>query len=124
MAYDERGAEDRREVLPMAEEWLTLAEAAAYLKVAKPTIYRLCEEGCLPFYKLAGIGQRRFKRADLDALLVPGQRARRSGDADVRTAVVEEARGRPAGEMPPPDATRAEPRRGRPKQSRAEVTQG
>ena len=57
----------------MPEEWLTLAEAAAYLKVAKPTIYRFCAEGCLPFYKLAGTGQRRFKRADLDALLVPGR---------------------------------------------------
>ena len=60
----------------MAEEWLTLEEAAACLKVAKPTIYRFCSEGCLPFYKLAGTGQRRFKRADVDALLVPGQPAR------------------------------------------------
>ena len=60
----------------MAEEWLTLEEAAAYLKVAKPTIYRFCSEGCLPFYKLAGTGQRRFKRVDLDALFVLGKPAR------------------------------------------------
>ena len=62
----------------MAEEWLTLEEAAAYLKVAKPTIYRFCSEGCLPFYKLAGTGQRRFKRADLDALFVPGRPTRKA----------------------------------------------
>ncbi len=60
----------------MAEEWLTPEEAAGYLKVSKPTIYHLCAEDCLPFYKLAGTGQRRFKRADLDALLTPGSPAR------------------------------------------------
>lgn len=57
----------------MADEWLTLDEAAAYLKLSKPSIYRLCTEGRLPFYKIAGTGQRRFKRADLDALLEPGE---------------------------------------------------
>jgi excisionase family DNA binding protein len=57
----------------MSDEWLTLAQAAAYLKVSKPTLYRFCGVGCLPFYKLAGTGQRRFKRSDLDALLTPGQ---------------------------------------------------
>ena len=62
----------------MLDHWLTLEEAAAYLKVSKPTIYRFCAEGCLPFYKLAGTGQRRFKRDDLDALLIPGQPSGRS----------------------------------------------
>ncbi len=57
----------------MTDPWLTLEEAAAYLKVSKPTIYRFCAEGCLPFYKLAGTGQRRFKHADLEALLVRGE---------------------------------------------------
>ena len=61
-------------------EWLTLEEAAAYLKVSKPTIYRFCSEGCLPFYKLAGTGQRRFTRADLDALMTPGRPSKRSAD--------------------------------------------
>ena len=65
----------------MSEVWLTLDEAAAYLKVSKPTIYRFCAEGCLPFYKLAGTGQRRFKYADLDALLVPGHPAEVRVDA-------------------------------------------
>ena len=67
----------------MTDQWLTLEEAAAYLKVSKPTIYRFCAEGCLPFYKLAGTGQRRFKGTDLDALLVLGQP---SGRLTERTA--------------------------------------
>ena len=79
----------------MTEEWLTLEEAAAYLKVAKPTIYRFCSEGSLPFYKLAGTGQRRFKRADLDALLIPGQPA---GRAKARAGCDEMADGLVAGE--------------------------
>jgi excisionase family DNA binding protein len=57
----------------MRDEWLTLDEAAAYLKVSKPSIYRYCSEGRLAFYKLAGTGARRFKRSDLDALLTLGQ---------------------------------------------------
>lgn len=57
----------------MADEWLTVEEAAAYLKVSKPSIYRYCSEGRLPFYNLAGTGTRRFKRSDLDAMLEPGQ---------------------------------------------------
>lgn len=61
------------EEIYVPESWLTLGEAAAYLKVSKPTIYRLCAEGRLPFYKLAGTGARRFKMDDLDALLVRGR---------------------------------------------------
>ncbi len=65
----------------MPTEWLTLEEAAAYLKVSKPTIYRFCAQGALPFYKLAGTGQRRFRHADLDALLVPGEPGESALDA-------------------------------------------
>ena len=57
----------------MPDEWLTLDEAASYLKLSKPSVYRLCAEGRLPFFKLAGTGARRFKRADLDALFEPGR---------------------------------------------------
>ena len=76
----------------MAEEWLTLEEAAAYLKVAKPTIYRFCSEGSLPFYKLAGAGQRRFKRADLDALFVPGWPAPEAREGSGREDVADDGR--------------------------------
>ncbi len=75
----------------MVEEWLTLEEAAAYLKVSKPTIYRFCSEGCLPFYKLAGTGQRRFTRPDLDALLTLGQPAKRPHEVTPCEALVSEA---------------------------------
>lgn len=57
----------------MADEWLTVEEAMAYLKVSRSTLYRYTSEERLPFYQLAGTGGRRFKRSDLDALLLPGQ---------------------------------------------------
>ena len=56
----------------MTDEWLTAAEAMAYLKVSKSTLYRLCAEGKLPYFLVGGSGDRRFKRSDLDAALVPG----------------------------------------------------
>ena len=78
----------------MADEWLTLPEAAAYLKVSKPTIYRFCSQGCLPFYKLAGTGQRRFRRSDLDGLLILGQPRASARLADDCEEFVEEVRRR------------------------------
>jgi len=57
----------------LPDEWLTLDEAAAYLKVSKPSVYRFCSEGRLPFFKLAGTGARRFRREDLNALFEPGR---------------------------------------------------
>ena len=56
----------------VTDEWLTAAEAMAYLKVSKSTLYRLCAEGKLPYFLVGGSGDRRFKRSDLDAALVPG----------------------------------------------------
>ena len=70
----------------MVDEWLTLDEAAAYLKVSKPTIYRLCSEGRLPFYKLAGIGSRRFKKPELDALLERGTPGEPAEHTHLKTA--------------------------------------
>ena len=61
-----------------SKPWLSLEEAAEYLEVSTSTVYRWCEEGKLPFYKLAGTGRRRFKREDLDALY-------QRGDASDRT---------------------------------------
>lgn len=56
-----------------ADEWLTLDEAARYLKLAKSSLYRLTSEKKLRFYKVAGVGGRRFKKSDLDALMEPGE---------------------------------------------------
>jgi excisionase family DNA binding protein len=53
-------------------EWLTVAEAAKYLKVHRTTIYDLVDRGVLPYFELKGARGRRFKREDLDALLEPG----------------------------------------------------
>ena len=49
--------------------WLTVDEAAEYLRVSRRQIYRFCSEGVLPYYTLPGVGARRFRREDLDALL-------------------------------------------------------
>ncbi len=56
----------------MYDEWLTAPESAAYLKVSKPTLYRLCAEGVLPYYTIGGKTDRRFRRVDLDAAMVRG----------------------------------------------------
>jgi excisionase family DNA binding protein len=52
-------------------EWLTANEAAKYLKVDRTTIYRWEKAGILRSYPLP-IRGRRFKQADLDALLESG----------------------------------------------------
>ena len=59
-------------ILGTVPEWLTVNEAAAYLKVHRATIYELCERGTLPFFEIRGARGRRFKREDLDALLERG----------------------------------------------------
>ena len=82
----------------MPHEWLTLGEAARYLKVSKPTIYRFCSEGCLPFYKLAGTGQRRFKQSDLDALFTPGRPTRWRGNPVACEELVRGATAAPDGQ--------------------------
>jgi excisionase family DNA binding protein len=52
-------------------EWLTAPEAAKYLRVDRTTIYRWEKAGILRSYPLP-IRGRRFKQADLDALLESG----------------------------------------------------
>jgi excisionase family DNA binding protein len=66
-------------ILPMPD-WLTVREAALYLKVDRTTIYRYCDLGLLPFFELKTGRGRRFKREDLDALLEQG--APREGKHD------------------------------------------
>ena len=61
-------------ILGAVPDWLTVNEAAAYLKVHRATIYELIRRGVLPYYTLKGARDRRFKREDLDALLEPGGR--------------------------------------------------
>ncbi len=48
-------------------EWFTVGEAATYLDVSEPTIYRWMKEGLLSFYKIGGAT--RFSREGLDAVI-------------------------------------------------------
>lgn len=50
--------------------WLTMPQAIEYLQVSRRTLYRLMDEGILPYYRITGTRQRRFKRSDLDQLMV------------------------------------------------------
>ncbi|MGH7891292.1 MAG: helix-turn-helix domain-containing protein, partial [Thermodesulfobacteriota bacterium] len=49
------------------EQVLTLEEAAQYLKVAKPTLYRLLEDGKIPAFKVGN--QWRFTKELIDKWL-------------------------------------------------------
>jgi len=54
------------------DEWLTTKEASEYLKIHRRTLYRMMEDGRLPYRSILGSRRRRIRRADLDALLVEG----------------------------------------------------
>jgi len=45
------------------EELLTLEELATYLKISKPTLYKMVEKGKVPALKIAN--QWRFKKEDI-----------------------------------------------------------
>lgn len=51
-------------------DWLKQAEAAAYLNCTARHIRNLQARGYLPGYRLAGGLTMRYRRADLDALLI------------------------------------------------------
>jgi excisionase family DNA binding protein len=53
----------------MAPVWLTEKEAQDYLKVSRSTLYRWQQDGRLTVYRFGR--QRRYRRADLDALAEP-----------------------------------------------------
>lgn len=59
------GKPDKREQSP----WLTVAEAAAYLRVSRDTIYRWAREGKITLYKLGKLT--RIKRSELEGLVSP-----------------------------------------------------
>jgi excisionase family DNA binding protein len=47
------------------EEWFSIREAAEYLGVSQPTIFRWMKDGALSFYKVGG--STRFSKEGLDA---------------------------------------------------------
>lgn len=68
----------RDSISATGEEWLTVAEAAGYLKISRDTIYRWAKQGKLRLYKIAGTVTR-VRKSDLDALAKP------KGPVDPRT---------------------------------------
>jgi excisionase family DNA binding protein len=61
------------------QEWMTIAEAMAYLRVSRATLYRLSADGRLPYFTVGSSRDRRFRRRDLDAALVPAENSPRPG---------------------------------------------
>lgn len=55
------------------QTWFTIAEACEYVRFSKPTLYAHMKSGRLPYYRAGDTNQRRFKREDLDALMVRGK---------------------------------------------------
>jgi excisionase family DNA binding protein len=55
-------------------EWLTVAEASAYLRVTRATLYRWAREGRVRLYKLGG-RTTRVRRSDLDGMASPRRHA-------------------------------------------------
>lgn len=61
------------------QEWMTITEAMAYLRVSRATLYRLMVEGRLPYYTVGTSQDRRLRRRDLDgALLLRGDQGKRA----------------------------------------------
>jgi len=56
----------------MAEDWLTPAEAAAYIKVKRGSLLNWVRQGKVQAYKMSGTKRHvwRFRREDLDAALL------------------------------------------------------
>jgi len=49
--------------LTFQEEIFKTSEAAEFLKISKPTLYKLINSNCIPFIKIGD--QKRFRKSDL-----------------------------------------------------------
>ncbi|HEB73776.1 DNA-binding protein [Methanosarcinales archaeon] len=56
------------------EELFTLEELAKYLKISKPTLYKMVEKGKIPALKIAN--QWRFKKDDINRWLEKQRKSR------------------------------------------------
>jgi excisionase family DNA binding protein len=61
-----RSASKGETVMDRDDEILTLDEIAAYLKIAKRTVYRLAQKGEIPAFKLGGTWRFRLRDGLLD----------------------------------------------------------
>jgi len=64
-------------------EWLTLREAAAFLRVEIDTLRRWGRSGRFPFYRV-GTKDYRVRRSDLDAFVMAGAVAPKQSARDLR----------------------------------------
>ncbi len=53
------------------QEWYTIDESAGYLRVSRRTMYKLIKDGQLAAYRIGTGGHRRFRRDDLERLMMP-----------------------------------------------------
>jgi len=67
-----------------AKAWFSVKEAAEYLGVSRPTIFRWMKEGILSFYKVGG--STRFSREGLDAVVEKNTGAKEAEAAQSRCA--------------------------------------
>lgn len=53
----------------VGSEYVTPTEAARILGVSRPTIYRMMEDGILPYTQVKGVNKRKLRRADVERLI-------------------------------------------------------
>jgi excisionase family DNA binding protein len=54
------------------KKWFNPTEAMQHLGVSRTSLYKLMDDGQLPFYMVKGIRKRRIQKEDLDALMEKG----------------------------------------------------
>ena len=67
------------------QEWYTIDESADYLRVSRRTMYKLIHDGHLAVYRVSTEGHRRFRRDDLERLMIPED----VGSVDAMTAAAD-----------------------------------
>lgn len=65
--------------------YMTKAEAAEYLRVSQATVDRWVREGRVKRYKIDGIQSARFKKDELDGIVVPDTEAGRGDETTSRS---------------------------------------
>ena len=68
----------------LTQDYLTVAEAAALLKVSQPTIWRWIDQGRLPAYRI-GEKRVRINKTDLTRLITPVRKTGQKGGAMAHT---------------------------------------